>query len=181
MSIPNLVTIARILLVPVIFWLMATDRMQAAFIVFVIAGVSDALDGFLAKRYGWQTEVGAHLDPLADKLLVVSVFLAMGYSGGLPLWIVVAVVSRDLLIVAAVVLAWVLGNPFQIKPLWVSKATTAAQIVLAATVLAKSAFGLAIADLLTVLVWVTGLLTLLSLAAYLKAWLVHMSQPSAGP
>ena len=127
---------------PAVFWLLVTGQTKRAFVLFIIAGVSDAVDGFLAKRFGWQTELGAYLDPLADKLLIVSIFLALGVDGKLPLWLVIAVVSRDILIVIAVVLSWLLGNPVRIRPLIVSKANTVAQIVLAATVLADEGFGL---------------------------------------
>lgn len=157
------------------FWLLITGQTQAAFFAFIIAGVSDGVDGYLAKTFGWTTELGAYLDPLADKLLIVSIFLALGVGGKLPLWLVVAVVSRDILIVMAVILSWLLGNPVRIRPLIVSKANTLAQIVLAATVLADEGFGLGLKDVRFVLVWVTGLLTIASLAAYLRSWLLHMS------
>ena len=90
-----------------------------------------------------RTELGSYLDPLADKLLIVSIFIALGVRGELPLWLVIAVVSRDILIVAAVLLAWLLDQRVRIKPLAISKANTLAQIVLAATVLADEAFALA--------------------------------------
>lgn len=175
MSIPNIITLGRIILVPVVFWLLLTGQTKLAFIAFLIAGVSDAVDGFLAKRFGWTTELGAYLDPLADKLLLVSIYVALGVSAELPSWLVIAVVSRDFLIVAGVVLSWVLGNPVPIHPLYVSKANTAAQIVLAATVLADEGFGLGLEQLRWVLIWLTGGLTLMSLAAYLRSWLKHMS------
>ena len=92
MSIPNLITLGRVILVPVVFWLLITHQLQAAFLAFVVAGISDAVDGFLAKRYNWETELGAYLDPIADKLLIVSIFIALGVSGKLPPWIVIAVV-----------------------------------------------------------------------------------------
>ena len=95
-----------------------------------------------AKTFGWQTKLGAYLDPLADKLLIVSIFLALGVDGKLPLWLVIAVVSRDILIVMAVLLSWLMGRPCEIRPLIVSKANTVVQIVLAATVLADEGFNL---------------------------------------
>lgn len=178
MSVPNLITLGRVILVPFIFWLLITGQMHLAFVAFVVAGVSDAVDGFLAKRFQWDTELGAYLDPLADKMLIVSIFVALGFKGELPAWLVIAVVTRDLLIVAGVVLAWLLDNPLKIRPIWVSKANTAAQIVLAATVLADLAFSLGAGTLRVLLVWGTGALTIASLAAYLDTWLRHMS---AGP
>ena len=175
MNIPNSLTLGRIVLVPLIVWLIITHEMTAAFLLFLLAGFSDAADGFLAKRYGWRSELGAYLDPLADKLLIVSIFVALGVLDALPSWLVIAVVSRDILIVLGVMLAWLLEQPIRISPLIVSKANTVAQIVLAATVLADDGFGLGLETLRIALVWITGVLTIASLAAYLRAWLRHMS------
>ena len=175
-NIPNFITLGRIISVPIIFWLLLSGQSKIAFIVFVCAGISDAVDGYLAKRFDWRTELGSYLDPLADKLLIVSIFIALGVRNELPLWLVIAVVSRDILIVAAVLLAWLLEHqPVRIKPLAVSKLNTLMQILLAATVLADGAFGLGLDTGRTVLVWITGALTLLSLAAYLRAWFMHMT------
>ena len=182
-SLPNIITTGRVILVPVIFWLLVTGQSQLAFYAFLLAGLSDAIDGYLANRFNWQTELGSYLDPIADKLLIVSVFIALGVSGALPSWLVIAVVSRDILIVAGVVLAWLLDRPFKIKPVGVSKANTAALVVLVAVVLADQAFTLGLDTLKIVLIGLTGALTFASLAAYLDMWLRHMSavdQP-AGP
>jgi cardiolipin synthase len=179
-NIPNFITLGRIISVPVIFWLLLSSQNRSAFFVFVFAGVSDAVDGYLAKRFNWTTELGAYLDPLADKLLIVSIFIALGARGELPLWLVIAVVSRDILIVAAVLLAWLLDQPVRIKPLAVSKANTALQIVLAATVLADTAFTFGLAKTRVVLVWMTGVFTFASLAVYLRAWLMHMTGHDSG-
>ena len=180
LNLPNIVTLGRIILVPVIFWLLVSGNTKAAFIAFVCAGVSDAVDGFLAKRFKLETELGAYLDPLADKLLIVSIYVALGVAAKLPSWLVIAVVSRDILIVVAVLLAWVLGNPLAIKPRAISKANTASQIVLAATVLADEGFELGFAGLRLALVWITGTLTFISMAAYLRDWLGHMSGAAPG-
>ena len=176
-NIPNFITLARVISVPVVFWLLLTGNAKLAFFVFVAAGVSDAVDGYLAKRFGWQTELGAYLDPLADKLLIVSIYIALGVSKELPLWLIVAVVSRDILIVAAVLLAWLMDQPVRIAPLLVSKLNTLAQLVLASTVLADLAFALHLEATRVWLCWITGTLTLVSLWAYLKTWLAHMTAP----
>ncbi len=180
MSIPNFITLGRVILVPVVFWLLLNGETRAAFFVFVVAGVSDAIDGYLAKRFHWETDLGAYLDPLADKLLIVCIFVALGVRGLLPSWLVIAVVSRDILIVIAVVLSWLLGRPVRIRPLVVSKVNTALQIVLAATVLADEGFNLGFEWVRILLVWATAALTLGSLAAYLGAWLRHMSGYESG-
>jgi len=179
-NIPNFITLARIISVPVICWALLSGQDSVAFVVFVCAGISDAVDGFLAKRFDWRTELGAYLDPLADKLLIVSIFIALGVRDELPLWLVIAVVSRDILIVAAVLLAWLLDQPVRIKPLAISKANTALQILLAAVALADAAFSLGLSGARLLLAWITGALTLLSLAAYLRAWFVHMTGEPQG-
>lgn len=175
MSLPNLITLCRILLVPVIVWLLVTGRMQLAFVMFVIAGVSDAVDGFIAKRFHARTELGAYLDPLADKMLLVTVFITLGVRGELPVWLPIAIVSRDLLIVSAVVLSWLLSHPVRISPLVISKVTTAAQILLAAVVLADAGWQLELGIVRILMVWLTAALTIASLAAYMRAWIRHMS------
>lgn len=175
-----MITVGRIILVPVVFWLLLSGEMKLAFLAFVVAGVSDAVDGYLAKRFGWATELGAYLDPLADKLLIVCIFVALGFRGDLPSWLVIAVVSRDILIVAAVMLSWLMDNPVRITPFIVSKANTLAQIVLAATVLGGDAFHLELANVRLALIWLTAALTVASLAAYLRAWLRHMSGYESG-
>lgn len=175
MSIPNLITLGRVILVPIVFWLLVSGNTQAAFLLFLVAGVSDAVDGFLAKRFGWQTELGAYLDPLADKLLIVAIFVGLGVLGKLPSWLVIAVVSRDILIVMGVMLCWVIGHPMEIKPHPVSKANTAAQIALAALVLADDGFTLGWSTLRSIAIWTAAGLTFASLVTYLRAWIQHMS------
>src|SRR5512145_515092 len=130
----------RILLVPVVVWAIAAGHLHIAFLLFMIAAVSDAVDGFLAKRFGMTSELGAYLDPLADKALIVSIYVSLGVTGALPRWLVILVVSRDIMIVGAVMLSWLVGNPVTVKPLLVSKLNTGAQIVLACLVLAALAF-----------------------------------------
>lgn len=175
LNLPNCISLARVLSVPLVFWLLLSGRYQTAFFLFVIAGLSDAVDGWLAKRYNLRTELGSYLDPLADKLLIVCIFVAMGWLGELPLWLVIAVVSRDLLIITGVLLAWLLDHPVRIRPLIVSKANTFAQLVLASLVLADVGFKLGLGSLRDWLVVVTGLLTIASLAAYTVAWFRHMT------
>ena len=180
LNLPNLITLLRVILVPVVFWLLITGQTEVAFFLFIVAGISDAVDGYLAKTFGWQTELGAYLDPLADKLLLVSIFLALGVDGKLPLWLVVAVVSRDILIVAAVMLSWVIGSPLKVKPLVVSKLNTAAQIVFACVLLGSLGFNVSAGWLVPALMAIVAVLTLLSVAAYLIEWVRHMNSVAAG-
>ena len=113
MSIPNLITLARILLVPVVVWAIASGQMLFAFLLFLAAGISDAVDGFLAKRFGMTSELGAYLDPLADKVLIVSIYVSLGITEAIPRWLVILVVSRDFMIVGAVMLSWLVGKPVE--------------------------------------------------------------------
>lgn len=174
MNIPNTLTFARIVSVPLLIWLIIDQDFFAAFVVFMLAGLSDAADGYLAKRYGWHTELGAYLDPIADKALLVAIYVALGLSGHLPVWLVIVVVSRDVLIVGAVLLAGMMSRPVEVKPLAVSKINTFAQIALAGFVLAQLGLGLGLGGLVNVLIWVTGGLTVLSAAVYFFGWLRHM-------
>jgi cardiolipin synthase len=180
LSIPNLITLARILMVPVIVWAIASNQMRVAFALFLVAGLSDLVDGFLAKRFGMATELGAYLDPLADKAMIVSIYVALGISDIIPRWLVILVVSRDIMIVAAVILSWVVDKPVKLKPLMVSKVNTVAQVLLALLVLASLSIrfeaGIAI-DILTVIV---AILTLLSVVFYVAAWVRHMNLPNPG-
>lgn len=181
MNIPNTLTLGRIVLVPVVMWLIVTHEMMAAFVLFLLAGASDAADGFLAKRYNWRTELGAYLDPIADKALLVSIYVTLGFYGHLPAWIVIAVVSRDILIIGAFLLSWVLSRPVPIHPLLISKVNTLAQIVLAGLVLADLGIGLGADDLIAVLIPVTGILTIVSAGAYFLGWLNHMASYEPPP
>ena len=135
----------------------------------------------LAKRYGWHTELGAYLDPIADKALLVTIFVTLGLSGHLPAWLVIAVVTRDILIIGAVLLAWLMSRPITVKPLFISKANTCAQIALAGLVLAELGLDLGLSGLIRLLVWVTGALTVLSAAAYFWSWLKHMASYEPEP
>lgn len=175
MTIPNMITILRLVLVPGVVFAMLQQHWNWAFAGFVVAGVSDGVDGFIARHFNQHSRLGAYLDPMADKLLLVSVFVVLGVASELPLWLVLVAVSRDVLIVFAVLLSSVMGQPVEMKPLLVSKANTAIQLVLAAVVLGELAFGISIGELRWALIILSGLLTVGSAAAYLVAWLRHMS------
>jgi cardiolipin synthase len=174
-TIPNLITIARLVLVPLIVWLMITEQAGAAFVVFIIAGVSDAVDGFLARTLNLRSTLGSYLDPLADKALLVSIYISLAALGDLPAWVVILVVSRDLFIVGAVMLSWMLGQPMEMRPLIISKLNTVVQIVLAAVVLGDLALGAGLEAVRTILVYLVGMLTIASAAIYRVDWVRHMA------
>ena len=174
-NLPNIITLARILMVPVTIWLIVSDAYLFAFLAFIIAGVSDAVDGFIAKRFDLVTELGAYLDPIADKLLLVGIYVALGMFQHLPAWLVILVASRDILIIGGMLLAWLINRPIEVHPLMISKINTTLQITLAGLVLGILAFEL---DLAWTVVWgsaVVGLSTVASGGTYIKQWLNHMS------
>ena len=175
MSIPNIITLARILLVPFIVWAIASNQLEIAFTIFLAAGISDAVDGFLAKRFNMSSELGALLDPLADKALLVSIYVALGICGAIPRWIVILVVSRDIMIVGAVIVSWLFDKPVEMKPLMVSKLNTAAQVALAALILASLAFGFKPMPYDAALMGLVTVFTLVSVSLYLVEWVRHMS------
>jgi cardiolipin synthase (CMP-forming) len=180
LSIPNLITLGRILLVPVVVWAITSGQMRIAFLLFLAAGVSDGVDGFLAKRFRMASELGAYLDPLADKALIVSIYVSLGIAGSLPIFLVILVVSRDIMIISAFMLSWLVGKPMPIRPLMVSKANTVAQILLAALVLAQQAFGFDLMLVSKVTIGLVAVLTLLSIAFYLAEWVRHMNSFGTG-
>jgi cardiolipin synthase (CMP-forming) len=179
LNIPNIITLGRILAVPFIVWAIASNQMEIAFAIFIIAGVSDAVDGFLAKRFNMSSELGALLDPVADKALLVSIYMALGIWGAIPRWIVILVVSRDIMIVGAVIVSWLYGKPIPMKPLMVSKLNTVAQVGFAALVLASLGFGFDSAPYDLVLMALVTIFTLLSVSFYLVEWARHMSTVEA--
>lgn len=179
MTIPNFITIGRFILVPVVVYALLSGHMAWAFIGFVVAGISDGIDGIIARQMNQRSELGAYLDPIADKLLLVSVFVVLGILGELPLWLVLLVVSRDTLIVMAVILSAIMGQPIEMRPLMVSKANTVAQILLAAVVLGELALETLFGSLRTALVLLTGILTAASAVAYFVTWLQHVGGPDA--
>ena len=184
MTIPNIITLGRIICVPIIIWLILNEAWVGAFSIFVFAGISDALDGWIAKNFNAASQLGAYLDPIADKALLVSIYVTLGMQEVLESWVVILVVSRDVLIIGAVILAMVIGQRLAMAPLMISKVNTTFQIVLAASVLAALAFGFVWSDaiidsdlvtflivdavfFLSVLVAVT---TVWSGASYLRVW-----------
>jgi cardiolipin synthase len=177
LTIPNFITIARLIGVPLIVWLMIADRFFEAALLFVLAGLSDAADGFIAKRFSAASELGAYLDPVADKALLVSVFVTLGFKGALPAWLIILVVSRDLFIIGGMLLAYVLSNPMAVHPLWVSKANTVAQILLIAFVLGERSGIVGFLPLIWVTVLGVAILTVASAGAYLVEWVRHMAGP----
>lgn len=164
------VTLLSFLLAPVFVWLLLRQAYTVALWVFLTACISDALDGFLARRFGLATTLGATLDPLADKLLVACGVVTMGWAGVLPLWLAGIVLLRDLIIVSgAIAYRYTTGN-IEFRPLLISKLNTTVQFILVLTALLALS-GVGLPDwLLTALVWMTVLTTLSSGAQYVWQW-----------
>ena len=167
-NLPNLITVARLFAIPAAIIAILNGQMLLAFWVFVAAGVSDALDGALARAFRWQTEFGRLLDPTADKALLVSVYIAMAVMAYVPVWLVALVVGRDILIVSGFAYLRFLGMQVSIRPLLVGKLNTFAQILLAASVLASAAFGWGWDGIIAVLIWLFAATTVVSGAVYVR-------------
>ena len=178
-TVPNIITLGRFMLVPMIVWALLSGEVALAFAVFLIAGVSDAVDGYIARRFDQRSELGAYLDPIADKALLIGTYFVLGLMSELPIWLVTLVISRDLLIFGGVLLASMLGNPVAMRPLLVSKANTAAQITLALVCLAELAMLGPVPVIHAALVATVAALTVASGYAYLREWFEHMSEDAA--
>ncbi len=162
---------ARLLSAPLIVWLILREAWIAAFAVFLLAGISDAVDGFLAKRLDLATTLGTYLDPIADKVLLVAIYVSLGVNEKLSLWLVILVVSRDVLLVGGAVLQFMLQEAGRIAPTFVSKTNTTLQILLAALVLADLAFGpIQWHAWLTTFEFLVGATTVISGGGYLLSW-----------
>ncbi len=165
---------------PVVVWAITSGQMLIAFVLFLAAGVSDAVDGYIAKRFDMSSELGAYLDPLADKALIVSIYVSLGITEAIPPWLVILVVSRDIMIVGAVVLSRLVGLPIEVKPLRVSKLNTVVQIVFACLVLASLAFRFDLGVIKPIGMALVASLTLLSVGFYVAEWVRHISSAEAG-
>ncbi len=168
--IPNLITGLRILLVAPFLWALLEERYSTALLLFVIAGVSDALDGFLAKYFGWTSELGGLLDPIADKLLLIGAILALGWLNELPGWLVALVILRDLLIVCGAISYHMLIERLEAAPLMISKLNTLLQLMLVCAVIVHYGMIPLPEILLTGLIALTAITTVWSGSAYVRQW-----------
>lgn len=169
-DLPNLITIIRVLLVGPLIWYLWAERYGAALTVALVAGLSDALDGYLAKRYGWESRIGGILDPIADKLLLVSSFIMLGLAGLIPMWLVILVLLRDLVIVAGATLFHALIARLDPEPTPISKTNTTFQILLVLGVLLQQLIEPFPAGLVPGLVALTAVTTLASGLHYVWTW-----------
>ena len=169
-QVPNLLTGLRLLLVPPILWLLVRGEYAWALGLAIVAGVSDWLDGALARRFGWQSRIGGILDPLADKLLLVGTYITLGALGHLPAWLVVLVVLRDVVIVAGAAVYHFRFEAVQPEPTRLSKINTVAQLLLMMVTLVDLA-GLPVHTVLTaLLIAAVGVLVVATLVQYVGIW-----------
>jgi len=163
MNIPNMLTLARIILVPIFVILMMQGSFSYALAVFVIAGVTDGLDGFLARILRQQTILGSYLDPLADKALIITSFVILSILDLIPGWLAVVVISRDCIILFGVSVLFLMSVPFEIRPTYVSKATTVLQLLTVFLVLVSKCLpGYTNPLMIVMLFWGTAFFTVVS-------------------
>ena len=170
LNLPNLISLARLLLVPLEIWLILVGRYGLAFWILVAAGISDALDGFIAKRFDRRTRLGALLDPVADKAMLVSVYITLGAAHQLWTSLVILVVFRDVMIVGGFLLIQLFAVPKHYEPLYISKLNTGVQIMLVGFVLARLGLGVAAGHIDLVLSLIVGATTVVSGLSYLVRW-----------
>lgn len=181
-QLPNLITLMRLLLILPAGWSILAGRFESAFILFLLAGASDGLDGWLARRYGWISRFGAIADPLADKLLVAVVYVALVWIGVLPIWLAALVLGRDLLIVAGASGYHLLVERIEMAPTLLGKICTLAHIVYVGMVLA-SLTGEPLSLLAPLVVpggWIVAALTLVSGLDYVRIWAGRAAARRAG-
>ena len=169
-DIPNLICIMRILLVFPTIFAMLTERFGWALTLFMIAAVSDGLDGYLARRFDWRSRLGSFLDPLADKFLMVSVYITCAWMGLIPLWFVGIVILRDIVIITGAVLFHRKFGSYTGEPLWSSKLNTVIQLVLATILLANQSIFPVENSLIELLIFFALLTTLWSGFSYVYIW-----------
>ncbi len=170
MTLPNVITLARLACVPLCVWLLLIGAFATGFWVILAAGLSDAIDGFLARRLNLVSRLGALLDTIADKALLAGVFLTLGYQDYVETWLVILIVFRDLLIIVGALVLQLVTGILQVKPSRISKLNTAAQIMLAVLVVAQLAFGWQVDLSLTYFSWFVAVTTVLSGTVYMMLW-----------
>ena len=171
--IPNAISISRIVLVWPILWLIVNDEFVWAFLLIVIAGLSDGIDGYLAKRFKWDTPLGAKLDPVGDKILIAGTFITLAYTGHAPVWLAVFVFSRDIVLVAGSSAINYLIKPFEGSPSRIAKLNTLLQLEFIAFVLCRAAFGWPDQIGITVLGAALVVTGVISMVDYMLLWVRH--------
>ncbi len=165
-QIPNLITIMRIILIPFFLWQLFTAQFVPAFYLFLVAGLSDGVDGFLARRFQWTSELGARMDPAADKLLMLSSFISLAIIHAIPMWLMWVVVLRDVIMLSGTGGVFYVVGDVDFNPNFIGKLNTVLQIILIAMLLYQLAYQYLPDRLITILMYVVVTTTLLSLVEY---------------
>ena len=176
-QLPNALTVLRFIAAPATALLLLYDHFGAALVIFALAGVSDLLDGFLAKRYGITSRFGRYLDPAADKALMFACYLVLTIQQIVPLWLTAIVIGRDAIMVVCIVIARLTDAPITITPLRVGKLTTVAQVTFIGVQLLALALGLDFDDVPRWLGFATATVTVASAYVYGMIWLRAMTRP----
>lgn len=171
-TIPNLITMFRIATVPVLIIALHGQHYDWAFLIFLISGISDGLDGFIAKRFDMASELGAILDPIADKALIFSSYLMLMLLGDLPFWLFLTVIFRDVLILGGSLLYVAINGQVKMAPSYPSKLNTFMQIFLVVAILAQKTFGFEYTTFTEYLIYATFITTIVSGAHYMWVWIV---------
>ncbi len=178
MTVPNLITAIRIILAPVFIIYLINDQFLAALIVFLLCAVSDGLDGMVARLMDQKSRLGAYLDPIADKLLLVAAFVTLAIRGALPAWLTVLVFSRDIMILLGILVLFLNRLEFAIKPSTLSKVTTWLQFITIVAALSK-AYLPSLVRFHPFIFYITALLTISSGLHYMYYWFRMMGDGSA--
>ena len=168
--IPNIISIFRILLIVPIALLLHHQSWANAFILILIAGVSDALDGFLARVFNWQSRLGSFLDPIADKLLLIVIFISLAHKGIIPIWLICLVIGRDLIILLGASACQWITRKLEMSPLFISKVNTALQILFILLIMYHLAFSNLPRQLIEGMQFAVAITTIISGLAYIVIW-----------
>ena len=169
-DLPNLISIARILLSLPVAYLLLEQRFAEALLLFFVAGVSDGLDGFLAKRFAWHSRLGSILDPLADKILLITSFLCLALVDVIPMWLMMMVFARDLIIIIGAAAFHFMIGQYEMAPTWISKINTTLQIILVLVLVLSHGLYPLPGELLVWLVYGVSVTTVLSGLDYVWIW-----------
>lgn len=172
-DIPNMLCVLRIVMTVPVGWAIIEGRYPLAMGLFFVAGVTDGLDGFLAKRFSWQSRLGGLLDPAADKLLLATAFVTLWMAGYVPTWLLVAVVTRDLVIVIGASLYHFRVQRLEAEPSVVSKLNSFLQLLYILSTLSLLVFGLPPGWLIAALGWLVLFTTTFSGIDYVVRWAVR--------
>jgi len=177
MTVPNLITSIRIILAPIFIIYLINDQFLYALIIFAVCGISDGVDGLVARLFNQKSKLGTYLDPLADKIVLVAAFIVLSIRGFLPSWLTVAVIARDVMILLGVFVLFLNRLEFNIKPSILSKITTCFQFIAVLAVLSKVYF-LSLGRYNVYLFYATGLFTISSGLHYMHYWFGMMGDES---